>query len=107
MTNQTTFIIIQLLAITLGTSAFLSSSNTCNRVQRWGGKWSAQQQYYHHNSFAFRLHSVDKSLNAEEINSRLEKQIQKLREKDATSRLLNKEVSMLFVNMDVEINIRD
>jgi RluA family pseudouridine synthase len=37
------------------------------------------------------LHSVDKSLNAEEINSRLEKQIQKLREKDATSRLLNKE----------------
>ena len=81
-------IIQLLLTILLNVNAF--STNT--RVALVG-RWAVQKQP----SIAsyLQMSAKEESITAEEINNRLEKQLKKLKEKDASSKALGKEVNII------------
>ena len=79
--SSTSIILIPLLLLALSTNAF-TTQTTGVRQGRWASGYSS----------TLSMSAVEKSVTAEEINSRLEAQLEKLKAKDATSTALSKEV---------------
>lgn len=88
---------IQLLLIAFEGSAFQTPNV---RVVLRQGRWASVVES------GLKMSAVEKSVTSEEINSRLEQQLQKLKEKDATSRALKKEVSILALCFVIYVLMR-
>jgi hypothetical protein len=92
-TATTTIPIIQLLL------TILANVNAFSLTTRFAlvGRWAVQQQQLPSLPSYLQMSAKEESITAEEINNRLEKQLQKLREKDASSKAISKEVNIIVI----------
>lgn len=83
--NNFLITLLLLVLVAYHTKAFVTNHSGVRQ-----GRWAILR---HSSNSRLRMSSAEKSITAEEINTRLEKQLEKLKAKDATSKNVNKEVN--------------